>query len=73
VKLARAAAAVRQLSKAAAPVRDGLLTGYYGEARRRPEVIFYDTAGTRPAPSPLTQKASAKAPTSSSARSAATK
>lgn len=31
---------------AAAPVRDGFLTGYYGEARRRPQVKFYDTAGT---------------------------
>lgn len=34
------------LSRAAAPVRDGLLSGYYGETRRRPEVAFYDTAGT---------------------------
>jgi outer membrane PBP1 activator LpoA protein len=34
------------LAAAAAPVRDGLLTGYYGEARRRPEVLFYDTTGT---------------------------
>jgi len=34
------------LSKAAAPVRDGLLAGYYGESRRRPEIVFYDTAGT---------------------------
>jgi hypothetical protein len=31
---------------AAAPVRDGLLAGYYGETRRRPEIRFYDTAGT---------------------------
>lgn len=29
---------------AATAVRDGFLTGYYGEARRRPEVRFYDTA-----------------------------
>ena len=29
---------------AAAAVRDGFLTGYYGEARRRPELRFYDTA-----------------------------
>jgi outer membrane PBP1 activator LpoA protein len=34
------------LSKAAVPVRDGLLAGYYGESRRRPEIVFYDTAGT---------------------------
>jgi len=32
------------LAAAAAPVRDGLLTGYYGETRRRPEIAFYDTA-----------------------------
>jgi outer membrane PBP1 activator LpoA protein len=34
------------LSKAAVPVRDGLLAGYYGESRRRPDIVFYDTAGT---------------------------
>lgn len=34
------------LSAAAAPVRDGLLAGYYGESRRRPDVQFYDTHGT---------------------------
>lgn len=34
------------LATAAAPVRDGLLAGYYGEQRRRPELVFYDTAGT---------------------------
>ena len=34
------------LSRAAVPVRDGLLAGYYGESRRRPDVIFYDTAGS---------------------------
>lgn len=34
------------LAVAAAPVRDGLLAGYYGEARRRPEITFYDTTGT---------------------------
>jgi outer membrane PBP1 activator LpoA protein len=27
-------------------VRDGLLAAYYGESRRRPEIRFYDTAGT---------------------------
>ena len=30
---------------AASAVRDGFLTGYYGESRRKPEVRFYDTAG----------------------------
>ena len=34
------------LATAAAPVRDGLLSAYYGETRRRPELQFYDTAGT---------------------------
>lgn len=34
------------LATAAAPVRDGLLAGYYGEVRRRPELRFYDTTGT---------------------------
>lgn len=34
------------LATAAAPVRDGLLAGYYGERRQRPEMQFYDTAGT---------------------------
>lgn len=34
------------LATAAAPVRDGLLAGYYGETRQRPELVFYDTAGT---------------------------
>ena len=34
------------LATAAAPVRDGLLAGYYGEQRQRPELVFYDTAGT---------------------------
>jgi outer membrane PBP1 activator LpoA protein len=29
---------------AAAAVRDGFLTGYYGESRRKPEIRFYDTA-----------------------------
>ncbi len=32
------------LSTAAVPVRDGLLAGYYAEQRRRPEIVFYDTA-----------------------------
>lgn len=34
------------IASAAAPVRDGFLTGYYGEQRRRPEIMFYDTHGT---------------------------
>lgn len=34
------------LAAVSAPVRDGLLTGYYGETRRRPEIEFFDTAGT---------------------------
>jgi outer membrane PBP1 activator LpoA protein len=42
-------AALLPLSGALAPagqsVRDGLLAGYYGELRRRPELRFYDTAG----------------------------
>ena len=32
------------LSTAAKPVRDGFLAGYYAETRRRPEVVFYDSA-----------------------------
>ncbi|WP_367381385.1 penicillin-binding protein activator [Stenotrophomonas cyclobalanopsidis] len=35
-----------RLATAAQPVRDGLLAAYYGESRRRPEVNFFDTAGT---------------------------
>ena len=35
-----------KLATAAAPVRDGLLTGYYAENRRRPEIDFFDTSGT---------------------------
>jgi outer membrane PBP1 activator LpoA protein len=34
------------LAVPATPVRDGLLAGYYGETRRRPDISFYDTAGT---------------------------
>ena len=34
------------LATAASPVRDGLLAGYYGERRRRPEITFIDTHGT---------------------------
>ena len=32
------------LARAAAPVRDGFLAGYYAESRARPELRFYDTA-----------------------------
>lgn len=32
------------LARAAGPVRDGLLSGYYAESRPRPEIRFYDTA-----------------------------
>jgi hypothetical protein len=35
-----------ELSRVAVPVRDGLLAAYYGETRRRPQIDFYDTAGT---------------------------
>lgn len=34
------------LATAAAPVRDGLLAGYFAERRPKPELQFYDTAGT---------------------------
>lgn len=34
------------LATASAPVRDGLLAGYYAESRRRPDIEFLDTAGT---------------------------
>ena len=44
VKLAVLLPLSGDLARAAAPVRDGLLTGYYGENRRRPEISFYDTA-----------------------------
>ena len=46
VKLAVLLPLSGQLATASAPVRDGLLAGYYGEGRRRPEINFYDTAGT---------------------------
>lgn len=35
-----------EMAAAAAPVRDGFMTGYHGENRRRPEVAFFDTHGT---------------------------
>jgi outer membrane PBP1 activator LpoA protein len=34
------------LATAAASVRDGLLAGYYGERRSRPEIRFYNTANS---------------------------
>src|SRR5690606_19611410 len=34
------------LATAGASVRDGLLAGYYGEHRARPEIRFYDTANS---------------------------
>lgn len=34
------------MANAASPVRDGLLAGYYGEHRARPQIAFYDTTGT---------------------------
>lgn len=46
VKLAVLLPLSGSIAAAAAPVRDGLLSGYYGENRRRPEISFYDTAGT---------------------------
>ena len=35
-----------QMATAAAPVRDGLLAGYYAERRQRPDLQFIDTQGT---------------------------
>lgn len=46
VKLAVLLPLSGQLAAASAPVRDGMLAGYYGETRHRPEINFYDTAGT---------------------------
>jgi len=34
------------LSRAAVPVRDGLLAAYHAESRHRPQLVFYDTGGT---------------------------
>jgi outer membrane PBP1 activator LpoA protein len=34
------------LAAAGQSVRDGLMSGYYAETRRRPQVRFYDTAGS---------------------------
>lgn len=46
VKLAVLLPLTGSLATAASPVRDGLLAAYYGENRRRPELVFYDTGGT---------------------------
>lgn len=46
VKLAVLLPLSGDLATAAQPVRDGLMAGYYGESRRRPEVQFFDTSGT---------------------------
>lgn len=46
VKLAMLLPLSGELAVAASPVRDGFMAGYYGERRRRPEVTFYDTAGS---------------------------
>ncbi len=46
VKLAVLLPLSGDLATAAAPVRDGLLAGYYGEHRRRPDISFFDTKGT---------------------------
>lgn len=46
VKLAVLLPLSGNLAVAAGPVRDGFLAGYYGEQRRRPDVNFYDTAGS---------------------------
>ncbi len=46
IKLAVLLPLTSDLSRAALPVRDGLLAAYYGEQRRRPDIVFYDTTGT---------------------------
>jgi outer membrane PBP1 activator LpoA protein len=46
VKLAVLLPLSGSLAVAAAPVRDGLLAGYYAETRRRPEIDFIDTKGS---------------------------
>ena len=44
VKLAVLLPLSGSLATAAAPVRDGLLAGYFGETRAKPAIQFYDTA-----------------------------
>ncbi len=48
------------IATAASPVRDGLLAGYYGEHRQRPDVVFYDTTGTPAGALAAYQKAAAE-------------
>lgn len=48
------------MAAASSPVRDGLLAGYYGEHRQRPEIVFYDTSGTPAGAVAAYQKASAE-------------
>ena len=45
VKMAVLLPLTGNLATASAPVRDGLLAGYYGETRRRPQIDFIDTKG----------------------------
>lgn len=45
-KLAILLPASGNLASAGASVRDGILAAYYAETRRRPELRFYDSAGT---------------------------
>ncbi len=46
------------MAAASSPVRDGLLAGYYGEHRQKPELVFYDTTGTPAGAVAAYQKAS---------------
>jgi uncharacterized protein len=46
------------MAAASSPVRDGLLAGYFGEHRQRPEIVFYDTNGTPAGAVAAYQKAS---------------
>ncbi|QOW24053.1 penicillin-binding protein activator [Lysobacter sp. H23M47] len=55
----------------AAAVRDGFLTAYYAESRRRPDIAFYDTHGTAGGHWPPTTRLPAPATISSSVRSLA--
>ncbi len=48
------------IATAASPVRDGFLSGFYGEHRTRPEVTFYDTTGTPAGAVAAYQKAAAE-------------
>ena len=45
-KLAVLLPSTGSFAPAGSSVRDGLLAASYGESRRRPEIRFYDTAGT---------------------------